>query len=234
MYPLDTQPVVYHIINRTISSPVLDEVVLATSTASHDQVLASQGKSAGAIPFRGSESDVLKRMYDAAEQVDADIVVRVCADNPLISPDYISVAARSVLDRDIDYAGYPIGGRILPLGVGAEAFTMTSFRDLERRMEEQHEREHVTVGYKENQSTYSVVGLTCEDVFDEPEAFNRPKLRLTLDTPPDYRLFQEVYDNVAPGERGIIELSDAIEYIDAHGLNELNREITQKDPRNNE
>lgn len=234
MYPLATQPVVHHVINRTSMSPVLDEVVLATSTANHDQVLASQAESAGAIPFRGSESDVLKRMYNAAVQADADIIVRVCADNPLISPDYISAAAEAVMEGEVDYAGYPSEGRTLPLGVGAEAFTMTSFQELEQGTEEQHEREHVTIGYKENQSTYAIKELIAGDVFDDPDPFRWPELRLTLDTPPDYMLFQEIYDNVAPDDRGIIELRDAIKYIDSQGLDELNRDVKQKDPTINE
>jgi len=234
MYPLDTQPVVSHVIDRTLSSSILDRIVLATSSLGHDDLLANQGLDAGVTVSRGSESDVLKRTYIAASEADADIVVRVCADNPLISPDCITVAAETVINQDIDYAGYAIKERTLPLGITAEAFTMASYEVLESRTESEYEREHVTIGYKEDPSTYSVRHLNAADTFDEAGLFRRPQLRLTLDTPLDYELLRRVYANVSAKTGRTIDLRDAITFIDTHGLETLNTAVEQQSPTNDE
>jgi spore coat polysaccharide biosynthesis protein SpsF len=234
MFLLDDQPVIAHVIRRVKQSSVLDEIVLATSTKDRDDLLVTEAKKAGVDVYRGSESDVLKRVYDAAAQADADIIVRICADNPLISPNCISKSVNSLLDENVDYVGYTIRDRTLPLGVASEAFTMSSFSMVESGTDQEYEREHVTIFYKENPSLFSVLHLDANDVFKGPEVVNRPDLRLTLDTAADYELLQEIYQNAPRDDRGIIDLHTAIEYVDSNGLASLNANVKPKDPTDDE
>jgi len=234
MFLLNDNPVISHVIQRVEQASALDEVVLATSTLDRDDLLESEAEKSGIGVYRGSESDVLKRVHNAAAQTNADIVVRICADNPLISPDCISEAADTIVSEDVDYASYSVADRTLPLGVTAEAFTMNSFALVESGTDEQYEREHVTIFYRENPSMFSLSHIDGSDVFTDSKITNRSDLRLTLDTAADYELHQRVYKNVTRNRNGIIDLHDAIEYIDTNGLSTLNSDVEQKDPTENE
>lgn len=228
MYPLSDRPVIYHVLRRVNQSPVLDDVVLATTTKKHDELLALEAKNVGTDVYRGSESDVLRRVYNAAASTEADIIVRICADNPLISPKCVTEVANTVITENIDYAGYSVNRRTLPLGVTAEAFSLESFKMVESNTEEEYEREHVTTFYKENPSEFSVTHLDAEDTYEDVERVARPELRLTLDTVPDYKLMSKVYQNVTSNSSGIIGLCDAIEYINSNELSEINKHVKQK------
>ena len=67
-------------------STLIDEVVLATSDLSKDDDLLPIANEVGIPVFRGSESNVLDRFSRAALVHNADVVVRVCADNPFVDP----------------------------------------------------------------------------------------------------------------------------------------------------
>ncbi|AUV81812.1 hypothetical protein C2R22_09265 [Salinigranum rubrum] len=84
MLPLDGRHVLEHVVRRTAAATSIDEVVVATSENGADDIIARYAERAGATVFRGSETDVLDRMYHAAKGAEADVVVRITADCPLI------------------------------------------------------------------------------------------------------------------------------------------------------
>ena len=86
---LDGVPVLQHVVTRCRAALIPDEVVVATSVGAIDDVIEEFCKKQGFPCFRGSEPDVLNRMCDAARAHRADIVVRVTADCPLLSPDIL-------------------------------------------------------------------------------------------------------------------------------------------------
>lgn len=234
MFPLDRDPVISHVIQRVKQASALDEIVLATSILNQDDILESEAEKSGICIYRGSESDVLNRVYNPAVQESADVVVRICADNPLISPDCISEAADTIVSGNADYTSYSVADRTLPLGVTAEAFTMNSFALVNSEADKQYEREHVTVFYKENPSMFTLSHIDGSDVFTDSKITNRSDLRLTLDTAVDYELHQTVYQNVTADKHRIIDLHNAIEYINKNRLSTLNSDVEQKDPTENE
>ena len=68
-------------------SPVgrkIDQVILVLPNTEDNAVLAWYLQSIGANLFRGSETNLVERYYQAAQQAGADQIVRVCADNLLI------------------------------------------------------------------------------------------------------------------------------------------------------
>lgn len=234
MANLKDGPVISHIIRRVRQASAIDEVVLATSSLEQDDILAAEARRTDTDVYRGSESDVLQRLYEAARGANAEIVVRVCADNPLISPECLSGAVDAVLNEQADYAGYRIKEHTVPLGVSGEAFTMESFANVESNTSQQREREHATIYYREHPSEFSLTHIDSADVFDDHEQLNRPDLRLTLDTAADYELLRHVYENVSYDKRGIIDLRDAIAHIDAHDLDSMNNHIVQRGAKDHE
>ena len=60
--------------------------LLPTSEDQQDDQLQTLVEKLGYRCLRGSEKDVLKRVYEAAKLAAADVVVRITGDCPLIDP----------------------------------------------------------------------------------------------------------------------------------------------------
>lgn len=214
MFPLAGVPVLAWILRRLDGSEILDEVVVATSDEPHDDVVADLARREGAEAFRGDETDVLGRMVAAASAHDAEVVVRICADTPFVSARIVDPCVRTLVDGEYDYATTKLK-RTFPVGYGAEAFTMESFRRVDAAATDQHEREHVTVRYRENAEGFERANLTSEAFFDEERYWNRGDVRLTLDWPADYLLVRRIYEHLDESDRTIERV---IDFVDRHDL----------------
>ena len=81
-------------------------IVLATSNSEKDQVLVEIAKDIGVEHFCGSENDVLERFIGAAEKFGITTTLRVCADNPFLSIDYLAAISAEYQVRSVDYLSY--------------------------------------------------------------------------------------------------------------------------------
>lgn len=227
MLPLACDHTISHVVQRTCKSVRVDDVVVATSTERADNVLARYADRAGASVFRGSETDVLGRMFRAAKRHEADIVVRVSGDCPLISPPVIDAVVERLLDRDTDYSTN-IHGRTFPRGLDVEAFTFESFECVDAKTTEDHDREHVTPYYQSRDDLFTHASVTSEQVFDEPWMQERNDIRLTLDEADDYELLRTIYENLEYDDTP--DVRDVVRYIDEEDLQDVNAAIDQKVP----
>ena len=225
MYPLDGRHVLDHVVTRVASSDMVDDTIVATSTSSADDVIEDYASKFGAEIVRGSESNVLARFESAIEAYEPDIVVRVTADCPLLSPEFIDMAIRRIRDYGAEYVSAGID-RTFPRGVTCEAFSTESFERIRSNASEPHHREHVTPYYRENPEEFKLFNLTSNAVFDEPWLQNRTDLRLTLDEPADYQLIETVYREVEYDE--VLDIRDAIKYVDENSLDTINKNVRQK------
>jgi spore coat polysaccharide biosynthesis protein SpsF len=229
MLPLDGSHVLTHDVKRVRNADAVDEVIVATSTKTADDIVARYADRAGATVFRGSEDDVLDRMFSAATAANAETVVRITGDCPLIDPDVIDVMVNCLDTEDLDYCSNTFE-RTFPRGLDAEVFTYESFEYVYENAKEPHHREHVTPYYRENDDQFKLVSVTSEEIFDEPWMQDRDDLRLTLDEVDDYELLREVYDQVEYGD--ILPIQDAVSVIDDQDLQKLNADVRQKQATN--
>jgi spore coat polysaccharide biosynthesis protein SpsF len=96
---------------------------------------------------------------------------------------------------------------MMPLGVGAEVFTMAALADSHRDGMAPHHREHVNEFIQENPGRFRI------GVLDVPAHKRAPDLRLTVDTPEDYERACRLAESVAPGwltTEGAIQLAGAL------------------------
>ena len=84
-------------------SRLIDDVVVATSTAGRDDAVVTSANASGLHVVRGVEDDVLGCFARAAEAFDADIVVRIACDAPFIDTEHIDRLVTALLDQDADY-----------------------------------------------------------------------------------------------------------------------------------
>lgn len=225
MLPLAGEHVIEHDVARVRAASNVDETVVATTTHSRDDIVDRYASRGGASVFRGSESDVLGRMFGAARRANANIVVRVTADCPLVAPEIIDTVVDRLRETGAEYTCTTIK-RTFPRGLGVDAFTLRSFEIVEEQAHEPYEREHVVPYYHEHPEQFDIEMVTSQDVYAESEYQDRTDLRLTLDEADDYELLRRVYEEVE--WHGILEARDAIDYIDQNDIGRLNKHVEQK------
>jgi len=189
--PLGEKCVLRRLLDRMARAGSVDLTVVATSDHLMDDELARVCREWNVPVFRGSESDVLGRFVAAARAFDAEWIVRVNSDNPLLDPRYIDELMAAVWGENVDYASYRRGdGRpvmLTALSFFAEAISRECLERSDREIMDPSEREHVTLGIYSRSERFVVRWL------DVPSFCNDPRLRFTVDTQADLDLLREIY-----------------------------------------
>lgn len=168
------------------------EIILATSTKVADAQLEAVALRHKISFFQGDESDVLRRFIAGAEHFDKNLIVRICADNPFLLPEYIAPLIQSVEKGVLEYTSYewPDQTPVMKshIGLFAEAFTLDFLKRIDRKTNALHFHEHVTNYLYTHKSDFSFRFLPVPN-----EVKDYPDIRLTIDTKDDFIIAQEVY-----------------------------------------
>lgn len=181
---LGDRTVLEHVIGRLRMVENADMVVVATTTLPADDEIVTLAESAGAIVFRGDEHDVLGRYLGAARAVDADVILRVTSDCPLIDPALCAAVIKARADTRADYASNNMP-RLFPHGLDCEAFTRAALEHAASDATETYDREHVTPWLRRNPDLQrtNVVG----------PGWPANQQRWTLDYPGDLEFFTRLF-----------------------------------------
>jgi spore coat polysaccharide biosynthesis protein SpsF len=211
------RPMLQRVAERVQRATNIAEVVVATSDLAEDDALVAACGPLGLRVVRGSATDVLARFHKAVEESRPDVVVRITADCPLISPMVTARVVESFLAGGCDYASncFP---RTFPRGLDTEVLAAETIRLCHREAKDLPEREHVTPFVYRHPERF-----TLRNVADPKD---RSAWRWTVDTPEDFALLERMYEHLG-GESH--DYADAIQLIEAHPeWADLNRHIEQK------
>lgn len=176
-------------LDRVQMADCFDRVIVATSISPKDAEIESHCKSIGVPCVRGSENDVLGRFVQAAEESQADWIVRVNADNPFIAPEYLVELVAEREANFFDYSSYLVGTKpamLTACGFFAELVSQSCLERASKAISSAHLREHVTLGIYQSPGNFRVH-------FKEAPAFAADsRIRLTLDTPEDLCLLSKI------------------------------------------
>jgi spore coat polysaccharide biosynthesis protein SpsF len=165
----------------------VDDLVVATSTLTRDDVVADIARGAGRSVVRGSESDVLDRFADALAAHPADHVVRLTADCPLIDPVLVEAVVARHLDRGADYTSN-VFPRTFPRGLDCEVMTGPALRTAHTDAVDALEREHVTPFFYRRPERFVLANLRN----DAPLGHER----WTVDTVDDLAFVREIVNTM--------------------------------------
>ncbi|MBN2308470.1 MAG: glycosyltransferase family protein [Candidatus Hydrogenedentes bacterium] len=214
------KPMLQHVVERLARAARIDEVVVATSIDPQDEPILD---AVGRLGFRGvagSESDVLDRYYHAAQIAQADVIVRVTSDCPLVEPTIVDKTLDLFFAEQVDYAANCIQ-QTYPRGIETEVFSAASLTDAHRTATLPLEREHVTPHFYLNPDEYRLVFLAAQG------ELRRPDLRLCVDTEDDLALIRAIFERLGPDNR--FPLIDVVRLVDSDaGLRAMNAHIQQK------
>lgn len=121
----------------------LSQIVVATSISDSDQPLVNHLQLIGQPFYRGSEHNVLQRYLAAAEAFDADVIVRITGDCPLIDPLIVSQTIQEFQKQGVEYLSNT-NPPTFPDGLDVEVFTLTCLKKSESSDTSSFNTEHVT------------------------------------------------------------------------------------------
>lgn len=180
-----------HVLTRCAAIPGIDQVCCAVPEGKLHDAVAVEAERCGAIAIRGSEFDVLDRYHHAAKVLNADIVMRVTSDCPLIDPGLCGkVLAALLADGTADYAANNFSHRF-PHGLDCEAFTAKALTRAWKEATADYDREHVTPWLRQAPDIRRIS-------LDGPDA-ELGKLRWTLDYPEDLEFCRALFVHLGPG-----------------------------------
>jgi spore coat polysaccharide biosynthesis protein SpsF len=186
------QPLIYYHLSRLMCARLVDRLVVATTVNKTDDILADYAESLGISVFRGDEQDVLGR-YEGAVQAygnEAQIVVRVTSDCPLIDPEIVDGVIEAYLagQPELDYIA--VDNSRFPRGLDVEVFRKGLLSKAAAAATDPAEREHVTPFIYRRPQQFS-----C-DSYSIPE--NYGSNRWCVDEPADFELIRRILEAVYP------------------------------------
>jgi spore coat polysaccharide biosynthesis protein SpsF len=219
------RPMLERQLERLAACECADEIVLAITTNAEDAPLVDLAQRLGVRWHRGSEHDVLSRYVGAARAADADLVVRVTSDCPLIDPLETDIVITELEARreSRDYASNRLEPH-LPRGLDTEAVWRDALERMDRMATSKAAREHVTwFCYEERPELFALHSVK--------RPYDAHDLRWTVDTADDLAMVRRLYEELGLAEQRP-PLGELISYVrDNPEVAQINAHVEQKDPR---
>ena len=188
MKPIFGKPMIGLLLKRLSKSQRLSKIVVATSIKLENTNLSEYVRGLGYASYEGSENDVLDRFYQVAKAEQADIVVRITGDCPLIDPDVVDDVINKMLLSKVDYASNTLVDTF-PDGLDVEVFTFNSLEKAWLESKDSFHREHVTPYIKES-DVFSKINVDA--------GIDYSSQRWTVDEPEDFKVITTIYEYFQP------------------------------------
>jgi spore coat polysaccharide biosynthesis protein SpsF len=217
MMPLAGKPLVYRMVERLKRCKKVDEIVIATSDQSEDQVLVELAKELKVSYFQGNLLDVRDRYLKAAEKSKADFIIRIPADNPIPDANEIDKLIEFHLEKNS--LGFTsnlaqVNNSEYLDGIGAEIFSTKLLQESVARSSSDTVKEHVHRNFFDYSTQMPVDVSWCPVASPKaPEELRRPDIILDVNTMDDYTKIKRIYDHLYPQNPNFTTV-DVINFLD--------------------
>lgn len=182
MLSLHGKPIIEWVIRRVQKSKLLDEIIVAIPISEDNDILEKYITELGVKVYRGSESNVLNRFYEAVKNENATHIVRICADNPLIDGNEIDNLINFYQENSCDYAYNHIPkDNLYPDGLGAEIISFELLKEMNEIVTSQHHKEHCLSYILDNKDKFIIKTFNPLD-----KELHYPQMKFDVDTFDDY------------------------------------------------
>ncbi|RTY34218.1 aminotransferase class III-fold pyridoxal phosphate-dependent enzyme [Chlorobium phaeovibrioides] len=188
MKPIGGIPMIELLLSRLSRSTEVHQIVLATSVDRRNKPLVEHVRMLGYSSTEGSENDVMDRYVQAAQTNNADILVRITGDCPLVDPDLVDGCIRQFKATGVDYLTNT-NPPTYPDGMDIEVFAYKALQRAQKETCRSYDREHVTPYLRE--SGRFILGSVQHNK-------DLSALRWTVDEPADFVVVEKVFSYFHP------------------------------------
>ena len=187
MRDINGTPLIGILLKRLSLSKKIEKIILATSENIVNDPLINYVRSLGYSVEKGSENNVLERFYLTATKYNADIVVRITGDCPLIDSKVVDDVIDLFLDNNLEYASNT-NPPTFPDGLDVEVMSFKSLKKAYKTATLDYDLEHVTPFIRNNE----VNQLNLSYLKDYSN------LRWTVDEEDDFKVIEEIFNYFKP------------------------------------
>ena len=181
-------PLIELLLNRLKNSKEVSQVIVATSYDPENAPLIDYVKGLGFTCEQGSDKNVLERFFNVAKKHNADAVVRVTGDCPLIDPNLLDECVRLFKKEKVDYFSNS-NPPTYPDGLDVEVIKISALEIAFKNSSSSFEQEHVTPHILQSNDFVKSVKKHNKDLSD---------LRWTVDEPSDFQVIKNIFDHFNP------------------------------------
>jgi spore coat polysaccharide biosynthesis protein SpsF len=218
LYEIFGKPLLLLQLERIRTAKMVNNIVVATTTDISDDPIIDLCKNNGFDYYRGKMNDLLDRHYKSAIEYNADIVVKIPSDCPLIDPSIIDKVINYYLNNinlfdfvsNLHPPSYPDGNdvEVIPIQILKIAW---------KQAEKQYELEHTTPYIWTRPNIYRIGNVLWDTGLDYSKNY-----RFTIDYLEDFEFIKEVYENLYPSNK-IFSLDDILNLLEKEPrINKIN------------
>lgn len=186
---IENKPMIWYSIERLKGIPEIKQVILATTKNPQDEILLKIAKECNIMSFKGKTFDVLDRYYKCAIKFDADPIIRITGDCPLIDSVIIKKMLNKYMKNDYDYLTNTFPPTF-PDGLDVEIFSFKTLQKIVHKAKLSSEKEHVTSYIQNHPKEFKI--------FNYENTKDLSKLRWTVDEKQDLIFVKKIYNIMKP------------------------------------
>jgi spore coat polysaccharide biosynthesis protein SpsF len=180
------QPVLARIAERLRASPLIQEIWFVTSTNPQDDAIAQLGAVIGVKVHRGHPEDVLERLYTASLETNADYILEVGGDCPLVDPALIEKGLEVAFSEGAEFTSNAfVAPFTYPVGYDFILISKLALQRLHHSAKLRSERHQPFQFIVKNPQSFKSAH------FSQPESLNA--WRWTMDYPEDLAFLRAIY-----------------------------------------
>jgi len=196
------KPMIWYVLKRVKKIKHIEQIIIATTLEKKDDVIVQIAKENNISVFRGESSDVLNRFYNCAKQFNADPIIRITSDCPLIDPFLVEKILDFYLNHNFDYVSNTLEPTY-PDGLDTEIFSFKCLENAVMNAKLKSEREHVVPYIKNHPKKFNLFNYRNEKDLSQ--------YRWTVDEKEDLIFVRKIYNKMKP--KIIFSYQDILEII---------------------
>ncbi len=212
------KPMLTRLIERIKFSKYVKKIILATTYEKDDDVIEEYCLINDIICYRGSPTDVLGRIKQAAVENNLEVIVEILGDNPLVHSDLIDSCVKKFSSGKFDYIAtatkeYPqlINCKnLFPIGVRVQVFNIDTLLKCEKMSKENKYREHANMFIAENPQIFNTDFIRAEKEFT---VLNRPELTFAVNYFENLKMINDIFHKCYPKNLNF-KIDEAIKVFD--------------------
>ena len=183
--PIYGVPSIERCLQNCLKFKFVNDVILATSTMSEDNILKDCTLGGKAKFWQGDPDDVISRYIGACEKYNIDVVIRVTGDCPVISPEIAELLLKLHFKEGADYTG----ANKFAVGSACEIYNVEALKRIILYFGKANYSEYMTWYMRSNPSFFKI------NIVDLPDDLLR-NYRLTLDFQEDLDMFNLLFQEL--------------------------------------
>ncbi len=208
MLDLVGKPVMWHIYHRLKNCKYLDDVVISTGEYEKNSQICEFAKENKINYFVGSEKNLIDRIYNTAKFFNADAIVRITSDCPLVDPEIVD---RLILEFKKINSQYDLVTNCIthtfPHGLDVEIYSVGALEKMFNEIQDIEFREWFPLYIQKNSDKFKILEIKNNQ--------NLSYHRWTLDYPEDYKLLKEIFERLYK-KNNIFLMNDVLQLFKKH------------------